>query len=109
MVDIDEILAAAIRTAWLQVNGPEFGRLIILKSPGMFARLSNAQLCANRKTSCPIRRCAMTASNLDGQNGIMGSTPPQASQGTCAQVSKHFCPMKHTADWCQQLNRPPVS
>jgi len=23
MVDIDEILAAAIRTAWLQVNGPE--------------------------------------------------------------------------------------
>ncbi|MGO9238372.1 MAG: hypothetical protein ACLP4V_31365, partial [Methylocella sp.] len=42
------------------------------------------------KTSCPIRRCAMTASNLDGQNGIMGSTPPQASQGTCAQVSKHF-------------------
>ena len=24
MVDIDEILAAAIRTAWLQVNGPEY-------------------------------------------------------------------------------------
>jgi hypothetical protein len=23
MVDFDEILAAAIRTAWLQVNGPE--------------------------------------------------------------------------------------
>jgi hypothetical protein len=23
MVDIDKILAAAIRTAWLQVNGPE--------------------------------------------------------------------------------------
>ena len=43
MVDIDEILAAAIRTAWLQVNGPSLGRLIISKSPGTFARLSSAR------------------------------------------------------------------
>ena len=31
----------------------------------------------------------------------MGSTPPQASQGTCAQVSKHFCPIGG-----QNLTRP---
>ena len=64
MVDIDEILAGAIRTAWLEIGGLNRGLLVISRSRPRdeFARLLNARALsspdhARRAVTANFTRC----------------------------------------------------
>jgi hypothetical protein len=79
MVDIDEILAAAIRTAWLQVNGPasQSPHQIEVET-AEFARLSNARALsllhpARRAATANVTRCR-TPREFGGRRSERGAS-----------------------------------